>query len=459
MIVNYLQKLPEVLIKKGFSIHNIVTQPLGCGRHSLKAGLYAYLPKVKDYQYLISKRRGAFFSIARVLQTSCCGNTQAGYRLSGAQTISHNSYNLFIISTLTHLFMNLKSPIQTSNSYQKIILLFFFALILGLALLLDLAWGAISIPLLDIGYILIGGKSPDSAWEYIIWQSRLPRAITAVLAGSALAISGLQMQTLFRNPLAGPSILGITSGASMGVAIVVLTSGASIGGTYGDWGFWGSWYLVLAAILGAALVMSLVLLIALRVRDNVVLLIVGMMLGNLTLALVGLWQYFSSPEQIRDYLIWTFGSLGGVFGEQLGVLAIVVGLGLLGSGLVIKPLNVLLLGENYAQSLGLSVQNIRIILIILSSMLAGSVTAFCGPIGFVGIAIPHLARVWLNTTDHRWLIPAVALLGAVMLLLCDLITKVAGNQASLPINSVTTLLGAPIVIWVIIRAKNLRRGF
>jgi iron complex transport system permease protein len=344
--------------------------------------------------------------------------------------------------------------------YLKISVFSFFGLILLLTLAMDLSWGSISIPLSEVWHILLGGKSPQEGWENIIWKSRLPRAFTAILVGSALAVSGLQMQTLFRNPLAGPSILGITAGASLGVAVVLLASGTSIAiESMPQSGYWGSWYLVLAAILGAALVMTAVLAIALRVRDNVVLLMVGMMIGNLTLALVGLWQYVSSPEQIRDYLIWTFGSLGGVLDEQLNVLAIVVGIGIFGSLLVVKQLNILLLGENYAQSMGLSIQKMRILLIFLSSMLAGSVTAFCGPIGFVGIAVPHLARIWLNTSDHRWLVPAVALLGSIMMLCCDLVTKLAGSQASLPINSVTTLLGAPVVIWVIVSSKNLRRSF
>jgi iron complex transport system permease protein len=356
--------------------------------------------------------------------------------------------------------MPASNPFNRKAKYLKISIFSFFGLILLLTLAIDLSWGAISIPFTNIWYILLGGKSPEASWEPIIWKSRLPRAFTAILVGSALAVSGLQMQTLFRNPLAGPSILGITAGASLGVAVVVLASGNHLAiEALPQADYWGSWYLVLAAIVGAALVMTAVLAIALRVRDNVVLLIVGMMMGNFTLALVGLWQYVSSPEQIRDYLLWTFGSLGGVFEEQLTVLAIVVGVGILGSGLVVKQLNILLLGENYAQSMGLSIQKMRIILIFLSSMLAGSVTAFCGPIGFVGIAVPHLARIWLNTSDHRWLVPAVALLGAIMMLLCDLVTKLAGSQASLPINSVTTLLGAPVVIWVIVSSKNLRRSF
>lgn len=331
---------------------------------------------------------------------------------------------------------------------------------LWLFFVLNIFLGSVQIPFLEIVSVLLEVESADPTWRNIIWEIRFPRAVTAVLAGSALALSGLQMQTLFRNPLAGPSILGITSGASLGVALVILGSGSAIGiFSLQNWGVWGTWLLVLFAVLGAVLVMTLVLIIALWVKDNVVLLIIGMMLGNLTSALVGLWQYFSSPEQVQDYLLWTFGSLGGVSLVQLQVLAISVLFGIVVSFSLVKPLNALLLGENYAQSMGLNIIYTRAVIILITSVLAGSVTAFCGLIGFVGIAVPHLCRAWFKTSNHLILIPASILLGAIMMLFCDIIAKLPGTSLTLPINSVTSLIGSPVVIWVIIRSKNLRRGF
>lgn len=326
--------------------------------------------------------------------------------------------------------------------------------------ILDLALGSVAIPFEEIISIVLGGEGPNLAWKNIILKIRLPQAITAVLAGSALALGGLHMQTLFHNPLAGPSILGITAGASLGVATVMLASGSaislfSIAGIEGL----GSWLIVTAAVLGSGLILSIVLTIALRVRDNVVVLIVGIMIGNLTIALVSIWQYFSEPEQIQAYLIWTFGSLGGVTSAHLRVLSFCVCLGILLSFPLIKSLNALLLGENYANSLGISIQRVRLSIIVITSLLAGSITAFCGPIGFIGIAVPHLARSLLNTSDHRILVPAVCLAGAVLMLFCDMLAKLPGSQATLPINAVTALIGAPVVIGVILKRQNLRGAF
>jgi iron complex transport system permease protein len=221
----------------------------------------------------------------------------------------------------------------------------------------------------------------------------------------------------------------------------------------------GSWVIVIAASLGSAAVLLLILLISLKVRDNVTLLIIGLMIGNLTIALVSIWQYFSRPEQIQDYLIWTFGSLGGVPLDQLWILAIVA---ILGSGIAMalsKPLNGLLLGENYARSMGLSVTGSRIWIIVSTSLLAGGITAFCGPIGFVGIAVPHLTRSLMGTNDHRVLIPATLLMGAILLLACDIIAQVPGSTTTLPISAVTSMVGSPVVIWVIIQRKNLQASF
>ncbi|WP_299461654.1 iron ABC transporter permease [uncultured Microscilla sp.] len=329
-----------------------------------------------------------------------------------------------------------------------------------LVFIIDLTLGSVAIPLKQIIQIIAGQDSGNFAWNNIIHQIRVPQAISAMLAGAALSLGGLQMQTLFRNPLAGPSILGITAGSSLGVAIVMLASGSVIGVTsIVSTGLLSSWLIVIAAVTGSAMVLALVLLISLRIRDNVVVLIVGMMVGNITIALVSVWQYFSEPEQIQDYLMWTFGSLGGVTHHHLTVLSTAVGAGILLSILITKTLNTLLLGENYAQSLGLSVRRARILVIAITSLLAGSVTAFCGPIGFVGIAVPHLTRSLLNSSDHRLLVPAVCMLGAVLMLICDIIAKVPGSHVTLPINAVTALVGAPVVIFVIVKRRNLRASF
>jgi iron complex transport system permease protein len=331
--------------------------------------------------------------------------------------------------------------------------LLLLTLLVLMAFVLDVALGPVRIPVLTVARHLLGqGDAADTATAFIVHQIRLPKALTALAVGSGLAVSGLQMQTLFRNPLAGPSALGLTAGAGLGVALVMLTSGSiASASAVRQLGLGGSWLLVLAATAGAALVMALVLALAARVRDNVVLLIVGLMVASVTGAIVSLWQYFSAPEQIQEYLLWTFGALGGVTGPHLKVLATVVGLGL---GLALasaKPLNALLLGENYARSLGLRVRRSRTLIILSTSLLAGSITAFCGPIGFVGIAVPHLTRALLGTADHRLLLPGACLLGAALVLACDCLAQLPGSQITLPINVVTSLLGAPVVLWVVLR--------
>lgn len=341
---------------------------------------------------------------------------------------------------------------------------FYFVLLVagvGVLFLLNLVLGSVDIPLGDILNILLGGQSVENpAWQKIVVNIRIPRAVTAILAGSALSLGGLQMQTLFRNPLAGPSVLGITAGASLGVAVVMLAAG-TITSVFAiqQLSAMGSWLIVIAASLGSAGVLLLILLISIKVRDNVTLLIIGLMIGNVTIALVSIWQYFSQPEQIQDYLIWTFGSLGGVPLNQLWILG---GVALAGGGIALslsKSLNGLLLGENYARSMGLSVSSARIWIIVSTSLLAGGITAFCGPIGFVGIAVPHLTRSLLGTNDHRVLIPGTLLMGALLLLACDIIAQVPGSATTLPISAVTSLIGSPVVIWVIIQRKNLQASF
>lgn len=331
--------------------------------------------------------------------------------------------------------------------------------ILLVAFLLDVALGSVHIPLKEVIKVLFTSGSGNDTWVYIIEEIRLPKALTAIIVGCGLSVSGLQMQTLFRNPLAGPSVLGITAGASLGVALVMLSAG-SITSLYTikELGISGSWLIILASSFGAALIMILIVSISSSLKDNVIVLIVGVMIGNITLSVISIWQYFSSPELIKDYLLWTFGSLGGVTGGQLTILAIVVFAGLFISFLSSKLLDALLLGDNYARSMGLTVKRARILIIGSTSILAGGITAFCGPIGFIGIAVPHLARALFNTSNHRILIPACCLIGTVLMLICDIVAQLPGSQTVLPINVITALVGSPVVIWIIAGPTKLR-GF
>lgn len=331
--------------------------------------------------------------------------------------------------------------------------------ILVAAFLLDVAFGSIHIPVKEVVRILFTPDSGNESWIYIVEKIRLPKALTAVIVGCGLSVSGLQMQTLFRNPLAGPSVLGITAGASLGVALVMLSAGTITSlYTIKELGISGSWLIILASSAGAALIMIIIVGISSSLKDNVVVLIVGVMIGNITLSVISIWQYFSSPELIKDYLLWTFGSLGGVTGSQLLILAIVVFVGLLISFFSSKLLDALLLGDNYARSMGLTVQHARILIIGSTSILAGGITAFCGPIGFIGIAVPHLARALFNTSNHRILIPACCLIGTVLMLICDIVAQLPGSQTVLPINVITALVGSPVVIWIIAGPTKLR-GF
>ena len=325
-------------------------------------------------------------------------------------------------------------------------------LLLLLAFLLDLSTGTVSIPIREILRAIFSPSEASPTTQFIVTSVRVPKALTAMLVGCGLSVGGLQMQTLFRNPLADPSILGITAGASLGVAAVMLTGGSiATLDAIRDLGISGSWSIIGAACLGAGSIMLLVLLLARRLRDNVMMLIVGIMIGSITLAVISIWQYFSNPEQVKDYLLWTFGSLGGVTGRQLSILAVVVVIGLIGAMLSSKMLDALLLGENYAQSMGLSKRRARTVIICSTSLLAGSITAFCGPIGFIGIAVPHIARFLFNTSSHRILIPACCLVGTTLLLLCDAFAQLPGGQAVLPINIITSIIGAPLVIVLLLR--------
>lgn len=337
--------------------------------------------------------------------------------------------------------------------------LVFICLTLGLTLcfLLSISFGSVKIPL---GYIFqhFFGTSDNQIWSNIIHNFRIPKALTSVLAGSALAISGLQMQTLFRNPLAGPFILGISSGAGLGVALVIFL-GVWLGGFIGMSGIGRSWLLVGASGVGSFLVLSVVLIASFRIRSGVSLLIIGLMFGSAVSALVSILQYFSQAENIQAYVIWSFGSLGSLSWAELQIMAPVILFSLTLSFLLSKPLNALLLGENYAESLGLNLKQARMLIIINTSLLAGTVTAFCGPIAFIGLAVPHIARMLFNTGNHLLLTPLVILLGATLLLTFDILAQLPGMQETLPINAVTSLFGAPFVIWLIMRKSNLNYRF
>lgn len=281
----------------------------------------------------------------------------------------------------------------------------------------------------------------------------MPKAFTAIIVGSGLGISGLLMQTLFRNPLAGPFVLGISSGASLGVALVIM--GASIFG-----GFLGTilttpWSLVIAASIGSFLVLLAVVSVSIRVRDTMAILIIGLMFGSITAAIVSVLSYFSSAEQLQQYIFWGFGSLGNLSWHQLGVLTLVYIIGLIFGIYSIKQLNTLLLGENYAKSLGLNIQKSRLFIIIATSLLAGTITAFAGPIAFIGLAIPHLTRQIFKTSNHKVLLPAVFLYGAIVMLICDSIAQLPMSNYTLPINAITSIIGAPVVIWLLVRQRKM----
>jgi iron complex transport system permease protein len=321
------------------------------------------------------------------------------------------------------------------------------SLLLVILFVLDLLIGSVHIPLRDILGTLFGGDV-DASTRLIVLDIRLIKAIVAILTGMALSVSGLQMQTLFRNPLAGPYVLGISSGASLGVAIFILGMpllGVATNSTLSSVGTAG------AAWFGSALILAFVASVSTRIKDIMVILILGMMISSGVSAVVQILQYLSNEEALKSFVIWTMGSLGDVTTNQLHLMLPAVLLGLVVSVAVIKPLNLLLLGEQYARTMGLNVRRSRYLIFLSTTLLAGTVTAFCGPIGFVGLAIPHIARMLFSNADHRVLLPATALCGAVVLLGCDIISKCL----TLPINTITALLGIPIVIWVVIRNRSI----
>jgi iron complex transport system permease protein len=313
--------------------------------------------------------------------------------------------------------------------------------------------GAVAIPLKEVYNSLIGTGASKSSWEYIIMDYRLPKAIVAIVVGMGLAISGLLMQTLFRNPLAGPYVLGLSSGASLGVALVIL--GAAFLPDFISELLLSPYGIVIASSLGSFLVLLAVLAVAQRLRDTMAILIVGLMFGSLTNALVGTLTYFSTAEQLQKFTFWSLGTLGNLSWTSIAILAVCVLVGLLLSLTSIKPLNTLLLGENYAKSLGLNYSKARFIIIFATSILAGSITAFAGPIAFVGLAVPHIAKLVFQTSNHLILFWSTLLFGAMIMLVCDSISQLPNSAIVIPINAITSILGAPIVIWLLIRKRKM----
>lgn len=319
---------------------------------------------------------------------------------------------------------------------------------------LNLSMGSVSIPPSGV-FKYFFGSLDHSSWSTIIETFRIPKAITAMFAGAALGVSGLQMQTLFRNPLAGPFILGISAGAGLGVALVIFL-GVWIGGFTVLSTIGRSWLLVGSSAVGSFIVLFTILMASWRIRSGISLLIVGLMFGSAASALVSILQYFSQAENIQAYVIWTFGSLGSLSWEELSILIPILAVALLLSMLLSKQLNALLLGEDYAESMGMNLKAGRMLIILNTSLLAGTITAFCGPIAFIGLAIPHIARMLFNTGNHLLLTPLIILLGAIALLLFDVISQLPGVDETLPINAITSLFGAPFVIWLILRRSNFK---
>ena len=326
---------------------------------------------------------------------------------------------------------------------------------IGVLFLLNLFLGSVDIPFRSIWNILWGMDEGESViWQNIIWKSRVPQALTAMVAGAGLAVSGLQMQTVFRNPLAGPSVLGISSGASLGVAFVVLLSGSIGGIALSRLGFMGEIALTMAAIIGALSIMALIVYVSQKVHGNVTLLIIGVMIGYVANAVIGVLKFFSVEEDIRAYVIWGLGSFARVSGNQIMVFVCIMAVLLPLSFLLIKTLNLLLLGDAYARNLGLNIKRARLQVIACSGVLVAIVTAYCGPITFLGLAVPHLCRGIFRTSDHRILMPASLLAGAALALLCNLIARMPGFEGALPVNSVTALVGAPVVVSVLFKKRR-----
>ena len=325
-------------------------------------------------------------------------------------------------------------------------------LLIAVLFAINLVVGAVDIPLKEVVNILMGGKSEHASWEFIVMQSRFPQGITAMLCGASLAVSGLMLQTAFRNPLADPGIFGINSGASLGVALVMLLMGGSISaGAFSLTGFVAT---LAAAFVGAMLVMALILMFATMVRNNVMLLIIGIMIGYIATSAISLLNFFATEEGVQSYMVWGLGNFGGVSMEQMPAFVVICLGGLVAALLLIKPLNALLLGERYAENLGINTQRVRNWLLVVTGLLTAITTAFCGPVAFIGLAVPHIARMLLGTENHRSLMPATILTGAAIALICNIICVLPGDRGIIPLNAVTPVIGAPVIIYVILKQRK-----
>ncbi len=336
------------------------------------------------------------------------------------------------------------------KNYNVLLLLLLLAVLF--TALVNISLGSVNIPLTDIIGTFFKGEVSNESWRYIVLDYRLPKVFTAILTGSGLAVSGLLMQTLFRNPLAGPCVLGLSSGASLGVALVLM--GATLVGGSLSGLLISKWSLVIASSLGSLLVLLAVLLASAKLRDTMAILIIGLMFASLTAAVVSVLAYFSPAAQLQQYVFWSFGSLGNLSWEEVWILSIFWIIGLILSITCIKNLNSLLLGEQYAKSLGVRIGRNRLKIILATSILAGSITAFAGPIAFVGLAVPHMIRQVIPVNDHRILLPAVIMGGAILVLVCDIAAQMPGSNYTLPINAITSLVGAPVVIWLLVRKRK-----
>ncbi len=332
------------------------------------------------------------------------------------------------------------------------ILFIIMLLVMAALFAANLLVGAVDIPASDVWGILCGDESAKLSWQYIVMESRLPQTVTALLCGSCLAVSGLMLQTAFRNPLAGPSIFGVNSGASLGVALVMLLMGGSVG--VGSFALTGFLAILFAAFAGAMVVLLIVLAASAVVRNNVMLLIVGIMIGYIASSAIALLNFFATEEGVQSYMVWGMGNFGGVSSEQLPYFAIISIVALAISLMFIKPLNALLLGEQYAENLGFNVLRLRNLLLLVTGVLSAVATAFCGPVAFIGLAVPHIARLLLGSNNHRPLLPLTMLTGAVVALLCNLICVLPGDAGIIPLNAVTPLVGAPVIIYIIARHRE-----
>ena len=319
-------------------------------------------------------------------------------------------------------------------------------------LLVNISLGSVSIPLKEVAKGVFGQEMRKESWEIILWNFRFPKAITAILVGIGLSMSGLLMQTLFRNPLAGPYVLGLSSGASLGVAFVIL--GTGLLPTFISSFLLSSYGLVIASSLGAFLVLVAVLLVSQKLKDTMAILIVGLMFGSFTSAIVSVLAYFTTAEKLQKFTFWSMGSISNLSWQEISILSLLIFIGIGLSFTVIKPLNALLLGEKYAQSIGVNYKKTRFLIIVATSILAGSITAFAGPIAFIGLAVPHMAKLLFQTSNHLVLFWSTLLLGAIVMLVCDTIAQVPGNDLTLPINAITSVIGAPVVIWLLVRKKR-----